>query len=181
MEYLSPIIDGCRAALNVDVERALNLYEISDSDFVDFVDSTTQSFSSLAICFKTNDSNESCSFSFKHGKAKVDDDCLEPDVEVISDSSTILDVLDIDSRVLPTDVLGSRIQVKGDDIQDIVETLGLLCFPSLLRMARSGIDPTSLLAEDADAVIMAAASDLVIKLVKKWISLQLEFDSVKDL
>jgi hypothetical protein len=41
------------------------------------------------------------------------------------------------------------------------------------HLFRSGIDPTSLLAEDADSVIMIAASNLVTKMLRKWIDYQL--------
>ncbi|MEE8182507.1 MAG: hypothetical protein V3T87_04265, partial [Candidatus Thorarchaeota archaeon] len=57
---------------------------------------------------------------------------------------------------------------------DVVEALGFLCFPSLLKMARSGIDPSSLLSEDADSIIIAAASNLVTQMVRKWVDAQLE-------
>jgi hypothetical protein len=56
---------------------------------------------------------------------------------------------------------------------DVVEGLGFLCYPSLLRVAKSGVDPSSLLVDDADSVIMATASDLVVKMIRKWIDVSL--------
>jgi hypothetical protein len=82
------------------------------------------------------------------------------------------DLFDADSHTLPTEVLGSKVEVTGNDSLEVVEALGLLCFSPLLRMARSGIDPSSLLAEDADSAIMAAASGLVTDMVRKWIDYQ---------
>ncbi|MCK5264966.1 MAG: hypothetical protein KAR03_05110, partial [Candidatus Thorarchaeota archaeon] len=81
-----------------------------------------------------------------------------------------------DSKIAPPDLLGSEIMIEGEDSLDIVEGLGLLCYPSLLRVARSGIDPSSILSEDADTIIMATTSDLVVKMIRKWIDIQLVDD-----
>ena len=173
MEYLIPVIDGCRAALRVDVSKASNLHKLQDSEFREYIDGIEQSFNALTICFRAKDTGEICSIVFEEGQSTVFDECVEPDVVVVCDSAILLDLLDPDSQALPTDVLGSKVQVSGNESQEVLEALGFLCFTPLLRMARSGIDPSSLLAEDADSMIMAAASDLVTKMVGKWISSQL--------
>ena len=33
MEYLGPVVDGCKAALNVSVEKARDLHKMSEEDF----------------------------------------------------------------------------------------------------------------------------------------------------
>ncbi len=174
MEYLVPVIDGCRAALKVSIDRARELQNMPDSEFEQYLDGTEQSFRALTICFKMTDTGEVCSIEFEHGVSTVSDECMEPDVVISSDFKTMADLFDSDSRSLPTDVLGTKVDVSGNDSLEVVEALGLFCFCPLLRMARSGIDPSSLLAEDADSAIMAAASSLVTDLVRKWISLQVE-------
>ena len=174
MEYLVPVIDGCRAALRVSVDRARELHNMPDSEFEQYLDGTEQSFRALTICFKMTDTGEVCSIEFEHGKSTVYDECVEPDVVVTSDFNTMADLFDADSHRLPTEVLGSKVSVTGNDSLEVVEVLGLLCFSPLLRMARSGIDPSSLLAEDADSAIMAAASGLVTEMVSKWVDLQIE-------
>ena len=35
MEYLGPVVDGCRAALNVSIEKAEDLRKMSEDDFED--------------------------------------------------------------------------------------------------------------------------------------------------
>lgn len=174
MEYLVPVVDGCRAALRVSVDRAKELHNMPDSEFEQYLEATEQSFRALTICFKMTDTGEVCSIDFADGKSTVYDECAEPNVVVTSDFNTMADLLDFDSRSLPTEVLGSKLTVTGNDSLEVVEALGLLCFSPLVRMARSGIDPSSLLAEDADSVIMAAASGLVTDMVTKWVDLQIE-------
>ncbi len=173
MEYLGPIVDGCRAALSVGVEEARTLHKLSESEFEKYMENTGSAFSDLAICFDLVDVDESYSLVFEKGRVVVYDDCLEPNVVVRSDKETILALLDSDPSFSLENGLGKAIQIIGEDSMEVVEALGFLCYPSLLRVAQSGVDPSSLLSEDADAIILAAASDAVMNVVKKWIDLQL--------
>ncbi|MBN2228541.1 MAG: hypothetical protein JW779_03035 [Candidatus Thorarchaeota archaeon] len=173
MEYLGPVVDGCRAALNVNLEDARNLHQITDEQFEEYMQSTMNSYRDISICFKVSDTNEEVTLVFDKGKPEVFDECIEPDVTIVASEAVFIDLLDSDSKTLPTDLIGEDMQITGDDSLDVVQGLGLLCYPALLRVARSGIDPSSLLSEDADAIIMATTSDLVIKMVRKWIDLQM--------
>jgi len=173
MEYLGPVVDGCRAALNTSLEEARHLDELSDERFEEYMQTTMESFKNLTICFRAADIDEIASLVFDNGKPEVFDECIEPDVEIVATLDTLLQLLDTDSRIVPSEKLGTDFQIRGDDSLDVAQGLGLLCYPSLLRVAQSGIDPSSLLSEDADSVIMAAASDLVIKMIRKWIDLQM--------
>ncbi|MFW9793646.1 MAG: hypothetical protein ACFFEE_05060 [Candidatus Thorarchaeota archaeon] len=173
MEYLGPVVDGCRAAFNVSIEKAQELSKMSEDDFDQHISSVTDSFRNLTICLKTTDTKDEYSIVFDKGKTSVYDECIEPDVVIISDHDTLLALFTSDPRLSPPDVLGTRLRVTGNDSLDVVEGLGFLCYPSLLRVAKSGIDPSSLLSEDADSVIMVAASDLVVKMIRKWIDTQL--------
>jgi hypothetical protein len=174
MEYLGPVVDGCRAALNVSLEEAENLHQISDERFEEYMQATLESFKDLTVCFRATDTNDYVSLVFSSGKPKVFDECIEPDVEISAKFDILLELLDADSKISPAERLGIDFQIDGKDSLDIVQGLGFLCYPSLLRVAQSGIDPSSLLSEDADAVIMATASDLVIKMIRKWIDIQLK-------
>ncbi|MFX1367962.1 MAG: hypothetical protein ACFFAY_05135 [Promethearchaeota archaeon] len=173
MEYLGPIVDGCRTALSVSVEEARTLHKLSESEFEKYMENTGSAFSDLAICFDLVDVDESYSLVFEKGRVVVYDDCLEPNVVVKSDRETILALLDSDPSFSLENGLGKAIQIIGEDSMEVVEALGFLCYPSLLRVAQSGVDPSSLLSEDADAIILAAASDAVTNVVRKWIDLQL--------
>ena len=178
MEYLGPVVDGCRAALNVSVANAKLLNKMSEADFEEHISSVTDSYMDLTICFRTSDADDEYSVVFDHGKAIIYDECIEPDVVITSDEETLISICDSDPRVSPYDVLGTKLKITGSDNLDIVEGLGFLCYPTLLRVAKSGVDPSSLLSEDADSVIMAAASDLVIKMIRKWIDVSLSKDDV---
>lgn len=173
MEYLGPVVDGCRAAFNVSIDRAQSLDEISESEFDSFMSKTEDSYRDIGFCFKATDTDEHVSIIFSNGKPEVFDECLEPNVIILGELGTLLTALDSDSQISPPDLIGSKIEIKGADSLDVVQGLGLLCYPSLLRVARSGIDPSSLLSENADTIIMATASDLVVKMIRKWIDLQL--------
>jgi hypothetical protein len=177
MEYLGPVVDGCRAAFNVSLDRAQTLNEITESEFEKYMTITDDSYKEIGLCFKTTDTNEAVALVFTKGKPEVLDECIEPNVIILAKLETLLTVLDSDSKVSPPDLLGTEIKVEGEDSLDVVQGLGLLCYPSLLRVARSGIDPSSILAEDADSVIMATASDLVVKMIRKWIDTQLLADN----
>jgi hypothetical protein len=174
MEYLGPVVDGCRAALNVSLEEAERLHEISEEKFEEYMQTTMESFKNITLCFRATDIDEIVSIVFNNGKPEVFDECLEPDVEIVAKYLVLLDLLDTDSKITPSDRLGSDVIVTGEDSLDVVQGLGFLCYPSLLRVAQSGIDPSSLLSEDADTIIMAAASDLVIKMIRKWIDIQVK-------
>jgi len=177
MEYLGPVVDGCRAALNVSIERAHALNEITENEFEEYMSTTDDSFKEIGICFRASDTDEQVAIVFSKSKPEVFDECIEPSVIITGDLETLLTALDSDSKISPPDLLGTKIEIEGDDSLDVVQALGLLCYPQLLRVARSGIDPSSLLSEDADTIIMATASDLVVKMIRKWIDIQLAFES----
>ncbi len=173
MEYLGPVVDGCRAALNISLEEAKHLNELSDERFEEYMQTTMESFKNLTICFRAVDIDEIASLVFDDGTPEVFEECIEPDVEIIATLDVLLQLLDTDSKIVPSEKLGTDFQITGNDSLDVVQGLGLLCYPSLLRVAQSGVDPSSLLSEDADSIIMAAASDLVIKILRKWIDNQI--------
>lgn len=177
MEYLGPVVDGCRAALNVGIEKAQVLHKMTEKDFEDLMNSVTDSFRNLTICLRTSDTDDEYSIVFDRGQTTVYDECVEPDVVVIADNDTLIAICDSDPKVSPHEVLGPKLKIFGSNNPDIVEGLGFLCYPSLLRVAKSGVDPSSLLSEDADSVIMAAASDLVVKMIRKWIDVSLLVDN----
>jgi hypothetical protein len=174
MEYLGPVVDGCRSALSVSVEKAKQLHNMSEDEFEEFMHSSGSSFVHISFCFKTSDTDDEYSIVFDGGMTKVYDECIEPDVIISSDFETLVDLLDSDPKISPPDLLRGRLQVAGAEAMEIVEALGFLCYPSLLRMARSGVDPSSLLSEDADALIIATASDMVTRMVREWISISFE-------
>lgn len=173
MEYLGPVVDGCKAAMNVSVEDATAIDKMSDSKFKHYMHLAEDSFQDLDICFKTVETSKQFTFVFTGGESHVYEDCTDPEVIIECPEDTLIELLDPDSKLLPVQVLGEELKVTGEKPAKIIEALGLLCLPTLLRTARSGVDPTSLLSEDADSVIMAAASDLATKMVKKWIDSQL--------
>ncbi|MFX1482093.1 MAG: hypothetical protein ACFFCP_02785 [Promethearchaeota archaeon] len=173
MEYLGPVVDGCRAALNVNVNNALELSKMSDDEFTDHISSVGDSFRNITICLRISDTDEEYSVVFDSGQTSIFDECVEPDVIIVSDNDTLVKVFNSDPKLSPVEALGSRIQISGNSSLDIFEGLGFLCYPTLLRVAKSGIDPSSILAEDADSVIMVTASDLVSKMIRKWIDFQL--------
>ncbi|MHA3962190.1 MAG: hypothetical protein AM325_001515 [Candidatus Thorarchaeota archaeon SMTZ1-45] len=173
MEYLGPVVDGCRAALNVSIEKARVLHKITEEEFEEHINSVSDSFRDLTICLRASDTQDEYSIVFNRGKTTVYDECVEPDVLIIADNETLISICDSDPKLAPNEVLGNRLKVSGKDNLNIVEGLGFLCYPSLLRVAKSGVDPSSLLSEDADSVIMAAASDLVVKMIRKWIDISL--------
>ena len=121
--------------------------------------------------------DEEGSIVFLKGKVAVYDECIESSVTIQAELQILLTVLDTDSKLSPIELLGTELEIDGEDMQEIIQALGFLCYPSLLRIAKSGIDPSSLLVDDADSVIMAAASDLVVKMVRKWIDIQLDAES----
>lgn len=169
MEYLGPVVDGCRAALGVSLETAKRFHTITEADFESYMDMVTDSFQDLSVCLRLSENEDEYAIVFDRGKAKMFDECIEPDVVITASHETLLGVLDSDPKLSPPDLLGGAIELTGSDSSDIVQVLGLLCYPSLLRIARSGIDPSSVLSEDADVVIMSAASDMMSKLMKRWI------------
>ncbi|MBS3794153.1 MAG: hypothetical protein KGY80_04610 [Candidatus Thorarchaeota archaeon] len=173
MEYLGPVIDGCKAAMNVSVEDATTIDKMPDSTFEHYMHLADDSFRDLNICFKTIDTSKKYAFVFTGGQSDVYKECTDPEVTIECPEDILIELLDPDSKLLPVNVLGEELKVTGEDPAKIIEALGLLCLPTLLRTARSGVDPTSLLSEDADSVIMAAASDLATKMVKKWIDTRL--------
>lgn len=174
MEYLGPVVDGCRAAFRVGIERAHDLHRMPETEFGEYMSATEPSFRALTICFKATDVDELLSIVFENGVTSVHDECAEPDVVVSGTLAHLTDIVNIDSRVSPTDAIGVSVSLAGVESSDVVEALGFLCFPSLLKMARSGVDPSSLLSEDADSIIIAAASNLVTQMVRKWVDAQLE-------
>ncbi len=174
MEYLSPVVDGCRAALSVSVEKAVQFHSISDVEIEELIDATEMSFMNLTVCFESEDTEEVISLVFEDGEAFSYEECVEPDLKFIGPERILLEILDSDSKISVVETLGKSIRVEGIDPSIIIEGLGLLCYPPLLKMARSGVDPSSLLSEDADAIILAAASELVTEIVKAWIDTSME-------
>ncbi|MFW9889528.1 MAG: hypothetical protein ACFFER_15175 [Candidatus Thorarchaeota archaeon] len=174
MEYLGPIVDGCRSALSVSVEKARQLHNMPEDEFEELIHSKDGSFSNISFCFKTTDTDDEYSIVFDCGLTKVYDECIESDVVISSDFETLVDLLDSDPRISPAELIRGRLQIAGADAMEIVEALGFLCYPSLLRMARSGVDPSSLLSEDSDAVVIAAASDMVTRMVREWIDISFQ-------
>ena len=67
MEYLGPIVDGCRAAFNVSLDEAQNLEEISDIDFLKYMETAGDSFEDIIICFEAKDTEERYSIEFTDG------------------------------------------------------------------------------------------------------------------
>ncbi|MFW9840765.1 MAG: hypothetical protein ACFFES_07730 [Candidatus Thorarchaeota archaeon] len=178
MEYLGPVVDGCRAALNVSIDMVQELSKMSEDDFEQHISSVTDSYKEITFCIKAIDLDEEYSVVFDKGRASVFDECVEPDVIISSENDLLVKLFNSDPKLSPTEVLGDKLHIAGTDSMDIVEGLGFLCYPSLLRVAKSGIDPSSILSEDADSVIMVAASDLVVKMIRKWIDAQLAMSDV---
>jgi len=174
MEYLGSAVDGCRAAFRISIEHARDIHKMPESEFEKFMNTTEHSLRDLTICFKATDVDELLSIVFENGATSVHDECVEPDVVVSGTIDHLTDIMNIDSRVSPTDVIGVSVRLAGAESSDVVEALGFLCFPSLLKMARSGVDPSSLLSENADSIIIAASSNLVTQMVRKWVDAQLE-------
>lgn len=174
LEYLGPIVDGCRSALSISVDKARQLHKMSEEEFEEFMLASGNSFTNISLCFRATDTDDEYSIVFDEGRVNVYDECIEPDVVIISDFDTLVDLLDSDPRISPPDLLGGSLRILGADAVEIVEALGFLCYPSLLRMARSGVDPSSLLSEDADVLIIAAASDMVTRMVQRWIDISLK-------
>ncbi len=174
MEYLEPVVDGCRAAFEVRVKEAKQSSKITDEEFQKYIDMVGDSFKNITICFLVRETKEMLSLIFDDKGVVFHDECIDPDVVVSGSLAALKDILNPDSQRTPMDLLGDEVDVHTDDAHKAAVALGLLCLPSLLKIARSGIDPSSLLAEDADTVIMAAASDMVTKMVQKWIDIQLE-------
>ena len=71
MEYLGPVVDGCRAALNTSLEEARHLDELSDERFEEYMQTTMESFRNLTICFRAVDAEEIASLVFDNGKPEV--------------------------------------------------------------------------------------------------------------
>ncbi|MFW9909870.1 MAG: hypothetical protein ACFFEF_14985 [Candidatus Thorarchaeota archaeon] len=169
MEFLGPVVDGCRAALNVSIDKAEALSKLTEDDIDSYMDRTEQSFHELTICFHTKDMDDVYSLVFDSGEAYAYDECVEADVVIEAEEPILCSLFDADSDISPVDGLGVQYQISGNDSGNIIEALGVLCYAPLLRVARSGVDPSSLLSENADSIILAAASDLVTKLIKRWI------------
>ncbi len=169
MEYLGPVVDGCRAAFQMDVESAKKLDSISEREFTEVLDMTGDSFQDVAFCITTPEGDSQFSVVFEEGLASLKQGCHHENVVMSAPEDVLLELFGGDSRLSPLDVLDGDLKVEGFDACEVAEALGFLVFPTLLQMARSGIDPSSLHAEDADSVIMATASDLVTRLLKRWI------------
>jgi len=174
LEFLGPIVDGCRAALNVSVDKAQALHKLTDTDIDEYMETTEPSFLNLTICFKLGEGDEVYSLVFDDGEIYAYDECIEPDVVFEGPESLFITLLDADAHVSPIEELGESYDVSGTDSSNIIEGLGVLCFIPLLRVARSGVDPSSLLSENADSIILATSSDLVTKIVQKWIDVMVE-------
>lgn len=177
MEYLGPVVDGCRAAFNVSIDKAQDMSKMTEDEVDRTISSVIDSYRDLTICIRASDIDEEFSIVFDKGVTSVFDECVEPDVVVSSKNDILIALFNSDPELSPLEVLGKSLDVTGNDSMDIVEGLGFLCYPSLLRVAKSGVDPSSILSEDADSVIMVTASDLVVKMIRKWIDTQLSLSS----
>ena len=76
MEYLGPVVDGCRAALSVSINKAQDLSKMSEDDFDQHISSVTDSFRNITICMKVADIEEEYSIVFDKGKTSVFDECI---------------------------------------------------------------------------------------------------------
>ncbi len=173
MEYLTPIVNGCKAAFSFTVEEVQQLHQLDEERIAAQIDSAGDSYFSKSFCFKTTDSDDEYSIVFSRGNGRLFDECVDADAIVIGPYDELRVILDPDAKVSPLDKLGDTIDITGSDVHSIVEAIGILVFPTLIKMAREGIDPSSLLAEDADSVITMVASDMVTKMVRKWIDIRL--------
>ena len=111
MEYLGPVVDGCRAALNVSLDNAQDLNKMSEEDFDQHITSVQDSFGDLTICLKPSDSDDLFSVVFDRGKTTVFDECIEPDVVISADNDTLIAICDSDPKLSPHEVLGSGLKV----------------------------------------------------------------------
>ena len=156
LEYLIPILDGCKAALNVDVTQALKIGKFSEEQFVRHLESTDSAFKELAICIRVSNSEE----------------MEEPNVYIIGSYDSLTLVLDADPKTSLKNLLGDEIKIISHESQDAIDAIGFLCFSELYRVASSGVDPTNLESEYADSVIAATATELITSTLKKWIEIQ---------
>ncbi len=172
MEYLGPVVDGCRAALQMDVESAKKLDTMSEQEFDEVLNTAGDSFQDVAFCITTLGGNSQFSVVFEEGVASLEQGCHHEGVVMSAPEDVLLELFGGDSQLSPLDVIDDDLKVEGPDACQVAEALGFLVFPTLLQMARSGIDPSSLHVEDADSVIMTTASDLVTRLLKRWVDIQ---------
>ena len=108
MEYLGPVVDGCRAALNVSIDKAQEFSKLSEEYFDQHISSVMDSFRNLTICMKVTDIDEEYSIVFNKGKTSVYNECIEPDVVISSDHDTLLALFNNDPKLSPPEVLGTR-------------------------------------------------------------------------
>jgi hypothetical protein len=155
MEYLGPVVDGCRAALNISIDKAQELSKMSEDDFDQHISSVTDSYRDITFCIKASDIDEEYSVVFDKGKTSVFDECVEPDVVMSSENDILVALFNSDPKLSPPEVLGNKLHISGNDSMDVVEGLGFLCYPSLLRVAKS-----------------------VVKMIRKWIDTQLTISEV---
>ncbi len=177
MEYLGPVVDGCRAALNVNIKDATSLDEITDTQFEKFMEETSESFSDITIRMNDIDTNEVLTLSFVDGQVEFDDETEEPNVYILASTNVMLTILDADPRASLVDLLSGSLEIIAHDSQDAIEAIGFLCFPALQRAASLGIDPSNLESEDADSIITSTATELVTSALKQWIDVQINHAS----
>ncbi len=174
MEFLSPIIDGCRAAMGVSIETARRLGEMTEEEFRRHMNAVGGSYEATRICIRTWDTDESYMVAFEDGVPSVESTCGAADVTVHAEAPVLRSVFASDPDVHVPALLRSAIDIDCAEPEAAVEAIGLLVYPVLLRMAESGIDPSSLLCEDADSLITSAASDLVTKALRAWIDAKMQ-------
>jgi hypothetical protein len=172
LEYLIPILDGCKAALNVNVTQALNLEKFSEEQFETHLESTDSAFKELAICMRVSNSEEEYNLDFNEGIATITEEMEEPNVFIIGSYESLILVLDADPKTSLKNLLGDEIKILSHESQDAIDAIGFLCFSELYRVASSGVDPTNLESEDADSVIAATATELITSTLKRWIEIQ---------
>ncbi len=178
MEYLTPIVNGCKAAFDVTVEEAEKLHQLDEEQISSRIQAVSASYSSKSFCFKATDSDDEFSIVFSRGYCKLYNECTDADAVIVGPYDLLADLMNPDAKVSPFENLGESYDIHGTDVHSVVEAIGLLTFPILLKMARDGIDPSSLLAEDADSVITMAASDMITKMIQKWVDLRLKIKKV---
>lgn len=174
MEYLTPIVEGCRAAFDVTLGEAEKLHHLDEEQIISRIQAVSESYSLKSFCFKCTDSDDKFSIVFSTRNCRLHEECIDADAVIVGPHEQLIELMDPDSKVSPLEGLGESYDIQGNDIHSVVEAIGLLTFPILLKMARDGIDPSSLLAEDADSVITMVASDMVTKMIQKWVDLRLK-------
>ncbi len=173
MEFLIPVVDGCRAALNVKIGEAKSLDNVTEEQFQQYMDTTVESYKELVLGITELESDEKYYLVFDEGQVSIEEEVDEPNVVILAPADAMISILDADPKISIAELLKDQLQILAHDPQDAIEAIGFLCFPELQRVARSGADPTNLESEDADTIITQTATELVTGVLKHWIDIQL--------